>query len=189
MERFAKNSYLAHIRKVLIFFYISGNGNSSSSIKKAFLIFQETESPKKFFIFQETEVSYISGNRNFKKRLIFLKVTFRVRKMKKSTLKKKNLLLFQEMKKISLTLGLLLILFAERELFKHKREIIFLSLPAAIFACRSRSKFRLYECFPSILIGCKKILEPITTFFKKNRNRRSEIFRAFISFLGVRSTR
>ena len=93
------------------------------------------------------------------------------------------------MKNISLTLGLLLILFAERELFKHKREIIFLSLPAAIFACRSRSKFRLYECFPSILIGCKKILEPITTFFKKNRNRRSEIFRAFISFLGVRSTR
>ena len=69
---------------------------SSSSIKKAFLIFQETETPKKFFIFQETEVSYISGNRNFKKRLIFLKVTFRVQKMKKSTLKKKIFLYFRK---------------------------------------------------------------------------------------------
>ena len=32
------------------------------SQKKAFLIFQETETPKKFLIFQETELSYISGN-------------------------------------------------------------------------------------------------------------------------------
>ena len=38
------------------------------------LVFQETETPKKFFIFiQETELSYISGNRNFKKLLIFRK--------------------------------------------------------------------------------------------------------------------
>ena len=32
------------------------------SQKKAFLIFQETETPKKFFIFLETELSYISGS-------------------------------------------------------------------------------------------------------------------------------
>ena len=63
-------------------------------------MFQETETWKKFFIFQETELSYISGNANPKKFLIF-----------------------QEMEKISCTLGLLLILLAERKLFKHKREI------------------------------------------------------------------
>ena len=34
------------------------------SQKKAFLIFQKTETPKKFLIFQETELSYISRNRN-----------------------------------------------------------------------------------------------------------------------------
>ena len=62
--------------------------------------------------------------------------------MKKPTLKKR--LIFQEMEKISCTLGLLLILFAERELFKLKREINFLSLPAAAFTSQSRSKFRLY---------------------------------------------
>ena len=45
--------------------------------KEAFLIFQETETPKKFlilrktetlkqfFVFHETELSYISGKRNF----------------------------------------------------------------------------------------------------------------------------
>ena len=115
---------------------------SSSSIKKAFLVFQETEIPEKLFLFQETEISYISGSRNFEKLVIFLEVTFRARKIKKPTLKK--LLIFQEMEKISSTLGLLLILVAERELFKHKREINFLSLPAAAFACRSRSKFRIY---------------------------------------------
>ena len=108
----------------------------SSSIKKAFLKFQETETTKKFFILEET------GNRNFKNLVIFLEITFRVQKIKKPTLKK--LLIFQEMEKISGTLGLLLILVAERELFKHKREINFLSLPAASFACRSRSKFRIY---------------------------------------------
>ena len=39
------------IKKFLIF-----------SQKKAVLIFQETETPKKFLIFQETELSYISGS-------------------------------------------------------------------------------------------------------------------------------
>ena len=34
-----------------------------------------------------------------------------------------NSLFFKKRKKISSTLGLLLILFAERELFKHKRKI------------------------------------------------------------------
>ena len=42
------------------------------SQKKAILIFQETETPKNFFIFRETELSYISGNGNPKKLLIFL---------------------------------------------------------------------------------------------------------------------
>ena len=49
------------------------------------------------------------------------------------------------MDKISCALGLLLILSDERELFEYKREINVLSLPAAAFTCRSRSKFRLYE--------------------------------------------
>ena len=43
---------------------------SNSNIKK-FLIFRETETPKKLLIFQEAELSYTSGNRNFKKNLIF----------------------------------------------------------------------------------------------------------------------
>ena len=62
------------------------------SQKKAFLIFEETETPKKFPIFQKTELSYISGNGNSKKLLIFQERTFRV---KKSILKK--FLIFQEM--------------------------------------------------------------------------------------------
>ena len=57
------------------------------------------------------------------------------------------------MGKISCTLGLLLILFAERKLYKHKREITFSSLPAAAFACRSRFKFRLYEQFLIFLLS------------------------------------
>ena len=100
---------------------------SSSSIKKAFLVFQETEIPEKLFLFQETEISYISGSRNFEKLVIFLEVTFRARKIKKPTLKK--LLIFQEMEKISCTPELLLILFAERDHFKHKREIDFYPCP------------------------------------------------------------
>ena len=47
------------------------------SQKKAFLIFRERETSKKLFIFQETELTYIPGNGNPKKLLIFQKVTFR----------------------------------------------------------------------------------------------------------------
>ena len=49
-------------------------------------------------------------------------------------------------------------------------------------------KFKLYEQLPVflVLIGCEKVLELITDFFMKNRNKRSEIFRAFISFLRLR---
>ena len=45
----------SNIKKFLIF-----------SQKKAFLIFWETESPKKPFILQETKFSYISGNQIFR---------------------------------------------------------------------------------------------------------------------------
>ena len=57
------------------------------------------------------------------------------------------------MEKVSCALGLLLILFPEREFYKHKREITFLSLPTAAFACRSRFKFRLYEQFLIFLLS------------------------------------
>ena len=50
----------SNIKKFLIF-----------SQKKAFLIFRETETPKKFLIFQEMELSYISRSGNPKKFLIF----------------------------------------------------------------------------------------------------------------------
>ena len=63
----------SNIRKFLIFFQ-----------KKAFLIFRETETLKKFFIFWEEKLSYISGNGNPKKFLIFQEKIFRARKMKKS---------------------------------------------------------------------------------------------------------
>ena len=46
------------------------------SEKKAFFIFLETESPKKLLLLQETELSYISGNGNRKKPLIFQGVTY-----------------------------------------------------------------------------------------------------------------
>ena len=71
----------SNIKKVLIF-----------SKKKAFLIFPETEIPKKFLIFQETELCYISGIGNSEKLLIFQEVTFRAQK---NTLKKS--LIFWEM--------------------------------------------------------------------------------------------
>ena len=45
-------------------------------------MFLETQILKENFIFQETELSYISGNRNFKKLVIFQEVTFRARKSK-----------------------------------------------------------------------------------------------------------
>ena len=63
----------SNIKKFLIF-----------SQKKDFLIFRETETPKKFLIFQERELSYISGNGNPKRLLIFEEVTFQARKMKKT---------------------------------------------------------------------------------------------------------
>ena len=67
--------------------------------------------------------------------------------------KSKKFLIFQEMEKISCALGLLLLTeLAERELFKHKREIIFLSLPAAVFAFRSSFKLRIYEQLPVFLL-------------------------------------
>ena len=47
------------------------------SRKKAFIIFQETETLQKFLIFHEKELFYITG--------IFQKVTFRARKMTKKT--------------------------------------------------------------------------------------------------------
>ena len=56
---------------------------SSLNIKKAFLIFRETETPKKVLIFQKVELFYILGNGNPKKLLIFQEVTFRAQKMKK----------------------------------------------------------------------------------------------------------
>ena len=46
------------------------------SQKKSVHIFQEMEFSKKVFISQETELSYVSGNKNFKKLLIFQEVTF-----------------------------------------------------------------------------------------------------------------
>ena len=52
------------------------------------------------------------------------------------------------MEKMSCTLGFPLILFVERELFKYKHKINILSLPAALFACRSCSKYRINEQLP-----------------------------------------
>ena len=53
-------------------------GFSCSNIRKAFLQFG-----KQFLIFQETELSFISGNRNPKKLLIFQEVTFPSGKIKR----------------------------------------------------------------------------------------------------------
>ena len=61
----------SNIKKLLIF-----------SQKKAVLIFQGTEAPKKFLIFQETELFYISENGKPKKLIMFQEVTFRARKIK-----------------------------------------------------------------------------------------------------------
>ena len=61
----------SNIKKLLIFSQI-----------KTFLIFRETEIPKKFLIFQETKLSYTSGNGNPKKLLIFQEVTFQAWKIK-----------------------------------------------------------------------------------------------------------
>ena len=55
-----ENFLYSNIKKFLVF-----------SQKKVVLVFQEMEAPKKFPIFQETELSYIPGNRNPEKLLIF----------------------------------------------------------------------------------------------------------------------
>ena len=59
---------------------------------KAFLIFWEMETPKKFVILQQTGLSYISGNENPKKRLIFQKVTFRSKNKKNCSEKASHIL-------------------------------------------------------------------------------------------------
>ena len=46
------------------------------SQKKDFVIFQETETPKKLLTFQKTDFSYILGNGNPKKLFVFQEVTF-----------------------------------------------------------------------------------------------------------------
>ena len=115
-----------------IYSYISGNEalhflRKFFYIQKVFFLYFRK---RNFLTFQETEIrktSYIPESKKF--------------------------LIFREMGKISCTRGLLLILFAERKLYKHKREITFSSLPAAAFACRSRFKFRLYEQFLIFLLS------------------------------------
>ena len=109
----------SNIKKVVIF-----------SQKGAFLIFKETETLKKLFAFQKCELSYILGNGNLKKILLFQEVTFQAQKMKKNpTLKK--FLIFQEMgisshklKKISYI--------SERNLQTPKQKICFEEIPCIL---------------------------------------------------------
>ena len=60
------------------------------------------ETLKKFFIFEEAELSYILGNENPKKLLIFQEATFQARKTKRTDSSKvsssgfKKLLIFKE---------------------------------------------------------------------------------------------
>ena len=75
----------SNIKKVVIF-----------SQKGAFLIFKETETLKKLFAFQKCELSYILGNGNLKKLLLFQEVTFQARKMRKTHFEKS--FIFPEMK-------------------------------------------------------------------------------------------
>ena len=67
----------SNIKKVVIF-----------SQKGVFLIFKETETLKKLFAFQKCELSYILGNGNLKKLLLFQEVTFQARKMRKTHFEK-----------------------------------------------------------------------------------------------------
>ena len=111
----SKNKKKTLLKKFLYFLIFWQVELFSSNIKKffifsqekPFLIFRETETPKKFLIFQETKFTYISGNRNPKKPLIFQEVTFRARKIKKLTLKK--CLIFRKMELSSHVLKKLLI--------------------------------------------------------------------------------
>ena len=75
-----ENFLYFYIKKILIF-----------SQKRAFLIFQETETPKKFFIFQETEPFYILGNGNTKKTCHISRSNFPSSKNGKTTLLKSSL--------------------------------------------------------------------------------------------------
>ena len=72
-------SFLYFLKRRLFLYF--GNGNLQKFLtfcqKKNFLIFRETETPRKFFIFQETKLSSIFGNGNPKKLLKLQKVTFR----------------------------------------------------------------------------------------------------------------
>ena len=60
MERFCKNSYLAHF-SVQTQTHTHTYKFPTFSEKKAFFAIQETETTKEFLIFQETELSYTSG--------------------------------------------------------------------------------------------------------------------------------
>ena len=96
---FCINSYLARLKKVLIFSYISGNGNP----EKTYYIFSKESC---FYIpgnRDPEKIHCVSGNGNSKKLPIFQEVTFQARKMKKKLLLKSflyfrnwNFLIFQE---------------------------------------------------------------------------------------------
>ena len=73
---------------------------SCSSTKKAFLIFQETKTPRKIFIFQKKEFCFILGNGNSKKLLISQEVALRAQK-KQPRLKKFLIVLEMELFYIS----------------------------------------------------------------------------------------
>ena len=79
------------------------------------------ETPKKNFIFQEMELCYVSGNVNTKKLFIAQEEAFRAQKVKRIHSLKFSYISGNG--KISSTLKLLLILFAERELLKYKLQI------------------------------------------------------------------
>ena len=102
---------------------------------KLFLYFRKWKPRKKFLIFQQKGLSYISENRNFKKLLIFQKVIFWDRKRKRKKSEKTPCISGNW--KISCTLELLLILFAEREVFIHKYEITFYNCPQVVLSAKA----------------------------------------------------
>ena len=61
------------------------------SQKEAFSMFRETETPKKVFIFQGMDLSFILGNGNPEKILIFQKKTSEPQKWKKNPFLKSSL--------------------------------------------------------------------------------------------------
>ena len=102
---------------------------------KLFLYFRKWKPRKKLFIFQQKGLSYISENRNFKKLLIFQKGISWDRKRKKKKSEKTSCISGNW--KISCTLELLLILFAERELFIHEYEITFYKCPQVVLSAEA----------------------------------------------------